>query len=278
MPAYKNETVLVEIDQGVGTVTLNRPEKMNAMNRALGAELDAAIWGLEADESVRAIVVTGAGRAFCAGIDLSAGGDTFGGEQTRERDEGTAHEIVERYSYWKMSTPVIAAINGAAIGAGLTVPLLFDVRYAAEDARLAFPFTRLGIIPEANSTWLLPRLVGVSRALELLLSGRPFSGREAAEIGLVSRALPRDEVLGAALELARGIAENTAPASVAVTKRIVYQELERNDRAAAMARETGAVWWIGQQPDAREGVVAQIERRPPSWKGSKHVKLPDDLA
>ena len=134
---------------------------------------------------------------------------------------------------------------------------------------------RLGVIPEANSSWLLPRMIGLSRALELLFSGRPFTGREAAEIGLVSRALPRDEVLPAALELAREIAEHAAPAAVSVLKQLVYEGLEDGDRAASMRRETELVWWLGRQPDAAEGVMATLERRKPVWKGSKHVKPPN---
>ncbi len=276
--AYKNETVLVHVDAGVATVTLNRPEKRNAINTQMDRELHDALFGLDAEESVRAIVVTGAGRGFCAGIDLSRGADTFGGDAEQRHDEEldvTAESIVDRYAFWRMSTPIIAAINGAAYGAGLTVPLLFDVRYAAEDAQLAFPFSRLGVIPEANSTWLLPRLIGLSRALELLFSGKPFSGREAAEMGLVSRALPREEVLPAALELAREIATFAAPASVSVLKRLVYEGLEDGDREASMRRETELVWWLGRQPDAAEGVMATLERRKPMWKESKHVKPPD---
>jgi enoyl-CoA hydratase/carnithine racemase len=174
-----------------------------------------------------------------------------------------------------MVTPTIAAINGAAMGVGITLPLLFDVRLAAEDAKIGFVFTRRGIIPEANSNWILPRLIGVSRALELLMSGRTISGTEAAAYGIVSRALPRDELMPAALEFARDMAANTAPGSVAIVKHLVYRGLEETDRLAAMQRETKLTWFAGEQPDAIEGVMAFIERRPPAWKGSKHVELPD---
>lgn len=281
MSVYEYETILVDVSEGVATLTYNRPEKRNAFNLQMNKEFFEAIWRLEADEEVRAIVVTGAGKAFCSGVDFSSGPETFGAEGQRKHDEelGVDSEtIAEQCAFWTMDTPIIGAINGAAIGAGLTVALLFDVRYAAKEAPLAFPFTRLGVIPEANSTWLMPRLIGLSRGLELLLSGRTFSGTEAAEIGLVSKAFEPDELLPAALELARGIARNTAPASVALAKRLVYEGLGQTDRVASMQRETSLTWWIGNQPDAREGVLAFMQKRPARWQLSKHVKLPEELA
>ena len=277
-PSY--ETILVDVDDGVATLTLNRPEVRNAINIQMEKKLLEALGDLEADENVRAIVVTGAGRAFCAGWDLSAGAETFGAEthEQYERETGIDSDALpERYALWKRDTPIIGAMNGGAVGAGLTLSLLFDIRYAAEDAKYSFVFARRGMVPEANSNWLLPRLVGLSRALELLLSGRPFTGAEAAEIGLVSRALPRDEVLPAALELARDIAANTAPASIALIKQLVYQGLQETDRVASMQRETKITWWMGEQPDAAEGVMAFLEKRAPEWQGSKHVQLPEEL-
>ena len=276
------ETLLVDVDDGVATLTYNRPEKMNAFNAVMTVEFTDAMWALDADDAVRVIVVTGAGRAFCSGVDLEAGGDSFGseahGQTEAEQAAGVnSRSIARDNAFWTMRTPVIGAINGAAVGAGLTVPLLFDIRYAAEDAKLGFTFSRRGIVAEANSTWLLPRLVGVSRALELLISGRMFTGAEAAEIGLVSRALPRDEVLPAALELARDIATNTAPASVAIIKRLVYANLQELDRTAAFAQETDVTWWAGRLPDAVEGIMSFLEKRPPEWQVSKHVEWPKEL-
>lgn len=273
-------TILVEVADGVATLTLNRPDKRNAIDLEMNEELFGALWALEADETVRVIVVTGAGPAFCAGADLSAGAGTFGADAHERHDAALGVDsdtIAEKCAFWRMATPILGAINGAAVGAGLTLALLFDVRYAAEDAKLSFPFTRVGMIPEANSTWLVPRLVGLSRGLELLLSGRIFTGAEAAEMGLVSRALPRERVLDAVLELARDIARNTAPASVALTKRLVHEGLEQTDRLAAMRRETKLTWWTGEQPDAAEGVMAFLEKREPRWKGSKHLKIPPEL-
>jgi len=276
--AFANQTVLVEIDGGVATVTLNRPDKANAIDFELDRELHDALWALDADESVRAIVITGAGKAFCGGFDISAGAATFGGDMHAAHDESLgvdSDSVAERAAFWTMATPTIAAINGAAIGVGITLALLFDIRIVADDAKVGFVFTRRGILPEANSTWLLPRLVGTSVALELLLAGKTISGSEAAELGVASRALPRDGVVAAALELAHDIAANTAPASVAIAKRLVYEGLGETDRLAAMQRETKLTWFVGEQPDAVEGVMSFLEKRPPSWSGSKHLELPD---
>ena len=274
------ETLTVTIDDGVAVVTLNRPEVGNAFNVKMTAEFDEAIWGLEADESVRAIVVTGAGKSFCTGWDLSSGADAFGAAAHEEHNEELGvsdDDIAQRYSLWRMRTPLIAAINGLAIGAGLTITLLCDIRVTAEDARLRFAFTRLNVIPDANSTWLLPRIVGVSNALELMLTGRWFTGAEAAAMGLASKAVPADNVLAAALEIARDIADNVAPTAAGVTKELVYRFLGESDRLAAMALETKATWWAGQQPDTMEGVMALMEKRKPKFTGSKHEPLPEGL-
>ena len=243
------ETLLVDIDEGgVATVTLNRPEAMNAFNLEMTAEFDDAIWSLERDESVRVIVLTGAGKAFSTGIDLAAGGDTFGAAAHEEHNAevgASDSQITDRYAFWTMRTPMIAAINGIAIGAGLTLTFLADIRVVADDARLRLPFVRLNVIPDANSTWLLPRLVGLSRGLELLMTGRWFTGQEAADIGLASRAVPAADVLGVALEIAREIAVNAGPVALGVTKQLVYKNLMETDRVAAFTEETRLTWWAG---------------------------------
>ncbi len=274
------ETLLVEIDRGVATLTLNRPERRNAINLRMDHELAVALHALDRDESIRVIVVTGAGDAFCAGADLAAGADVFGADahEAHDRELGVSSDTVgERYALWRLATPIIGAINGAAVGAGLTIALLFDIRFVAEDAKLSFPFTRLGVIPDANAHWILPRIVGVSRATELLLSGRTFTGAEAASMGLASKALPRAEGLEAARALARDIADNTAPASVAIAKELIYQNLAETDRSASMARETKLIWWLGSKADAAEGVRARMERRAPVWRLSKHLARAADV-
>jgi enoyl-CoA hydratase/carnithine racemase len=274
--------LLVDISDGVATVTFNRPDKLNAFNHELTQVFPKAMWALDADDSVGAIVVTGAGRAFCSGIDLEAGADTFGsaahGKNEQDLNLGVnAKTIAEDNAFWRMRTPVIGAINGAAVGAGLTVAMLFDIRFVAEDAKLSFPFARLGVVADANATWLLPRLVGAERALELLLTGRRFTGQEMVDMGLALRALPKDEVLPAAQAFARDVAANTAPASAALTKKLVYENMQQLDRDRAFVRETELIWWLGDQPDAVEGVMAMLEKRPPLWKVSKHIAWPETV-
>jgi enoyl-CoA hydratase/carnithine racemase len=193
------QTLLTDVSGKVATIWLNRPERRNSFSAEMTGELYEAFARFDADDGVRAIVVTGAGRYFSAGADLGRGGGTFA------RPDGTAQpaDAVERAEPGRMRTPVIAAMNGSAVGMGITLPVSWDIRFAAADAKYGFVFTRRGLVPEAGSTWMLPRLVGVSRAMELLMSGRIFSGTEGAEMGLFTRALPAEEVLPAAQEFAR---------------------------------------------------------------------------
>lgn len=257
---------------GVALLTLNRPEALNAWNDRMAHELDAALRACQADDAVRAVVITGAGRAFCAGADLAGGGETFrpparpgAGERPRERTE----------PLWPfdLSKPVVAAINGHAIGVGITLPMTCDVRFVAEDAKLQFAFVRRGVLPELASHAIVPRVVGFSRAADLLLSGRLFSGREAAEWGLASRALPAAEVLPAALAYAREF-RLAAPASVALSKRLLWEGFAL-DAHAMMKRENRLFAWLGGQPDAREGVMSFLEKREPAWKLRPSVDLPE---
>lgn len=264
MKPLSYETLLVDFDGGVATLTLNRPDRMNAFNHEMSTELASAFGALDRADEVRAIVVTGAGRAFCAGVDIDGGLPQ--GDETKPA-HWRSRESMATFRPWEMRTPIIAAINGAAVGLGLTYPMLWDIRVAAEDAKLGFVFNRRGFLPEGNSLWLLSRLVGASSAMELLLTGRMFNGREAAEMKLVSRAMPSDEVLPAAQEIARDIALNTAPASTAITKRLFYSYLECSDRLAARAEELDYVRWTMEQPDFREGMSAFREKRAPRWTG-----------
>ena len=257
------ETLLVELDRGVALVTLNRPDQLNAFNRQMTGDLFDALAGVEADESVRAVVVTGAGRAFSAGADIDGG---FGERAGDVGADGAApRPSALDVRPWEMQTPILAAINGAAVGMGLTYPLMWDIRIAAEDAKLGLVFTRRGLLPEGNSLWLLARLVGASRALELLLTGRTFSGKEAALLGVVSRAVPAAEVVDTTLELAVDIATNTSPTAVALTKRLFYRYLDEGDRMAARREEQEAFRWLAARADAREGVAAFREKRAPDW-------------
>ena len=268
------ETILVERQGRVGLITLNRPEHRNAYTPRMGAELREAFTELEADDEARVIVVTGAGRHFCAGADLSRGGSTFDHRQDDAERASDRDRLGEGPRPWEMRTPIIAAINGSAVGVGITLPMQWDIRIVARDAKLGFVFNRRGVIPEANSLWIVPRLAGVSSAMELLLTGRIFSGEEAVAMGLASRAVAADQVLPTAVAMARDIAENVAPLSAAITKGLIYRFLTEPDRDAAQALEGRTFWWMGRQADAREGVTAFLEKRPPEWKLSKHTDLP----
>jgi enoyl-CoA hydratase/carnithine racemase len=269
------EQILVERDGPVALVTLNRPERLNAWTWQMSAELSEAFADADADDDVRAVVVTGAGRGFCAGADLSGGGGTFAGES---EVVGRRREIAaQRRPVHDLNTPIIAAINGAAVGAGLTMTMEWDLRVAAEDARLGFVFNRRGVMPDADLLWLIPRMIGYGAALDVLLTGRVFTGAEALQLGLVQRAVAAGDVLSCAVELARDIAANTAPASVAITKRVLYEFLTDGDREAARDRQGRLFGWTGRQPDAREGVTAFLEKRPPRWSLSKQVDI-DTLA
>jgi enoyl-CoA hydratase/carnithine racemase len=268
------ETILLARHGGVGVVTLNRPERRNAYTPRMGAELRDAFEELEADDEVRAIVVTGAGHHFCAGADLGRGGSTFDRRSDDEERTRDRERVAQGPRPWEMRTPIIGAINGAAVGVGITLPMQWDVRIVARGAKLGFVFNRRGLVPEANSTWIVPRLIGVSKAMELLLTGRMFSGEEAVEMGLASLAVEASEVLPTAMALAQDIAENVAPLSAAVTKRLVYGFLAEPDRNRAQALEGRAFWWLGQQADAAEGVSSFLEKRAPQWKLSKQADLP----
>lgn len=260
--------VLCEREDAVALLTLNRPDRMNAWTWRMSHELDAHLRRLDADDAVRAIVVTGRGRAFCAGADLETGEDTFDTSEEAEGDAASAAREREAAPLepWQLRKPVVAAINGPAVGVGLTMVLGYDLRIAAEDAKMGFVFVRRGVLPELSSTWLLPRLVGIARASDLLMSGRIARGREMAALGVVNEAVPKEEVLARAMEVARDIAVNAAPASVAMTKRLLWRHLAEPDPSRAARSEGRALAWLGRQPDAKEGVMAFLEKRTPRWQ------------
>ena len=264
------ETILTATDDGVTTVTLNRPERMNAWNEMMAAELSVALETAEAEDDVRVVVLTGQGRAFCAGADLGAGEDTF-----RNVDDVNSHVAGTPATMpWDISKPVVTAINGHAIGVGITFPMTTDLRFVAEDAKLQFAFVRRGIMPELGSLRLLERIVGRQVASDLLMSGRMFSGREAMEMGLAARALPADQVLPAALDWAHDVAANTAPVSVAVTKRLMW-EGARDDAERMFEREAQLLPWLGSQADAAEGVMSFLDKRRPSWSMKPSQDMPE---
>jgi len=267
------DTILFTVDgDGVATLTLNRPEKRNAWNRHMGMEIRQALRDADARDDVRAIVVTGAGKDFCVGADLEGGGTVF--DEARARDAAASGERLTLKA-WDVRKPIIAALNGAVAGVGATLPLQWDIRLAGESTRIGFVFVKRGLVPEAASTWLLPRIVGVSRAAELLLTGRLVTAREALEIGLVSRVVPDAELVPTAQAMARAIATEAAPVAVALTKQLIWEFLSEPDPAVA-ERLDGAVFaWTTQSPDAKEGIRSFLEKRRPRWGMRVSADTPD---
>lgn len=272
------EALLFDVDQGVATVTLNRPERMNAWNDGMAAELREALVTCDEDDAIRAVVLTGAGRAFCAGADLAGGADTFRDSGAPGRAEAL-RELARRHGGyagpfpWQIRKPVFAAINGHAIGVGITYAMTCDVRIVAEDAKVQFAFVRRGVLPELWSHAIVARVAGLSNAADLLLTGRMVTGRELSELGLASAALPADQVLPATLERAREV-RWAAPASVALSKRLLWEGLGASLRELG-PRESRLFAWVSRQPDAREGVLAFLEKRDPAWKLRPSRDLPE---
>jgi enoyl-CoA hydratase/carnithine racemase len=252
--------LLLTIDGGVATITLNRPKQRNAVGDGMRDELADAYRTCERDDEVRVIVLTGTPPAFCAGADLGEGEDTFAAPGSGFTAAGIDVPA------WTLSKPVIAAVNGHAIGLGLTLALQCDIRFFAADARYGVVQVRRGVVADAYSHWVLPRLVGIANAAEILLTGATFDGRRAVALGLGSRMLDADEVLPAAMELARDIAENTAPMSVAASKRLLWESFDL-DRATVGRRETEIHLAVMGHEDAKEGVRAFLAGRPPNWTG-----------
>lgn len=268
-----SEGITVERNGATGVVWLDRPDRGNAFTSAMQIELHRQLHHLDADGGVRAIVVTGRGRHFCTGADMEPGGANFAFDDRQHL--AARSELGARPRPWRLRTPIIGALNGSAVGIGLTFPVQWDIRIVNESAKYGFVFTRRGLIPEQNSLWLLPRLVGHGRAIELLLTGRIFSGAEAAEIGLATEALPGDQVLDRALAIADDLATTTAAAAVGVTKQLAYELLGEADREVAFYREWETFRWFGRQTDSGEGVASFLERRPPRFTVSKHVSIPE---
>ena len=271
------EEIRYEVADGVLTITLDRPEKLNAYTPKMQAELLQALDLADADDDVRVVVVTGAGRGFCAGADLSRGGGTF---DWRER-QATEHDVPRDgggqvvLRIFRLTKPIIAAINGAAVGVGATMTLPMDVRLASDEARMGFVFARRGIIPEACSSWFLPRVVGISRAMEWVSTGRVFDAHEALEAGLVRSLHPAEQLLDAAYELAREIADNTAPVSVALSRQMMWRMLGAAHPMAAHQADSRALFSRGQSADAVEGVTSFLEKRPASFSDRVSDALPD---
>jgi enoyl-CoA hydratase/carnithine racemase len=274
---YKQIRYLVE--EGIATVTMDRPDKMNAVGTAMREELISVFGEVDRDDDVRAVVVTGEGKAFCAGADLSEGGSRF----DYSREEGKEVPMSEHrdgggqiaLAIFKCRKPVIAAINGHAVGVGITMTLPMDIRIVAEDAKIGFVFTRRGLVPEACSSWFLPRIVGISKATELVYTGRVFRAAEEANSGLFNYVVPRDEVVPRAMSVAKEIAENTSAVSVALSKALLWHGLGEADPQSAHLIDSRCFYWAGRQKDAYEGVESFLEKRPPRFTLRVSSHMPD---
>jgi enoyl-CoA hydratase/carnithine racemase len=276
--AMEYEQIRAEVEDRVLTITLNRPERLNAWTPTMMSELLDAFDRADADDQVHAVVVTGAGRGFCAGADLERGGDTFDWrEREREGDAEVPRDGGGRLSLrvFDCTKPVIAAINGPAVGVGATMTLPMDIRLAAEEARIGFVFARRGIVPEACSSWFLPRVVGISRAMEWVTTGRVFSAQEALEGGLVRSVHPAGELLDAAYDLAHEIASGSAPVSVALARRMLWRMLGAEHPMLAHRVDSRAMFIRGQSADAREGISAFLEKRSARFPDRVSDGLPD---
>jgi enoyl-CoA hydratase/carnithine racemase len=284
LTAVAFEQITSEVADGILTITLNRPERLNAWTATMGRELIEAFDQADADDDVRAIVMTGAGRGYCAGADLASGGETFDyraraaeaslltpSESDVPRDNGGQFTL----RIFASTKPVIGAINGPAVGVGATMTLPMDVRLAADDARMGFVFARRGIVPEACSSWFLPRVVGISRAMEWVSTGRVFSAQEGLDAGLFRSLHSGDELLGAARALAREIADNTAPVSVALARQMMWRMLGAEHPMVAHRADSRGMLARGQSADATEGITAFLEKRPAQFPDRVSDGLPD---
>ncbi|MGW1738650.1 crotonase/enoyl-CoA hydratase family protein [Nocardia sp. NPDC001965] len=267
--------IRLDISDSVATITLDRPDKLNAFTTAMGDELIEAFDTTDRDDAVRAVVITGAGRAFCAGADLSAGAETFvasGDAATEEFRDGGGEVVLRMFESRK---PVIAAINGPAVGVGITMTLAADFRLAVDNARIGFVFNRRGIVPESCSSWFLPRLVSVQKALDWVYSGRIVDAAEAHEAGLFYGLYQADTLLDETYALARRITEHSAPVSVALSRQMLWRGLGADHPMVAHRVESRRILSRGASADAREGVSSFLEKRPARYPDSVARDLPE---
>ena len=267
------ETIKCEITNKIMIITLNRPERLNAYNPQMADELDAALEIADKNDDVRVVIITGEGRAFCSGADISKGGNSFKNDYTKDRmSEYQGGPILH---FYRLKKPIIAAINGPAVGVGITMALPMDIRIASTNAKSGFVFTRRGIVPEACSSWYLPKIVGISKALEWVYSGELFSAEEALEHGLVSKVVPPEELLNTAITMAEKIAENTSAISIALTRQMFWRSLGAAHPMESYVVESKANLWAFQQADAREGVTAFLEKRSPNFTMKPSTDMPE---
>ena len=272
------EAILTDLEDGVFTITLNRPERLNAYNNRMFHDLMAAFDESDANDEIRCVIITGAGRGFCAGADLGGGGKTFDGSRAkRESDSMAPRDTGGRNTLriFQSLKPVIAAINGPAVGVGATMTLPMDIRLASTKAKMGFVFARRGIVPEACSSYFLPRVVGINTAMEWVATGRVFPASEALERGLVSEVLEPEALLPRARELALEIAGNTSSLSVALARQMMWRMLGATHPMDAHRVDSNAMFQMGRSGDSREGVESFLEKRPAVFPGRVSQDLPD---
>lgn len=270
MTSQGSDGIRLVVTDRIATLTLDREEQRNAWTVPMVRAFSDALRRCAQDDDVRAVVITGAGDSFSVGADLAVGLDAPQDSESKPAD--VLHNL---FTPRELDKPVIAAINGDAIGMGVTLSLLCDIRVVADDARMAIPMTRLGIVPEMGSHWTLPRIAGLAVAMDLLLTGRRFSGEEAERLGVCTYSVPREDVFATAFGIAKDIANRTAPRAVGLTKRLILDGLEE-PFAPAFARESDLFASIALEPDAQEGVEAFLQKRAPQWTGSLNCPLPGD--
>jgi enoyl-CoA hydratase/carnithine racemase len=283
------ETILTDLSENIFTITINRPDKLNALNTVMIRELVDAFDQADADDAARAIIVTGAGRAFCAGADLSMGKGTFDREARKDRPpvpsgpdgkpdltHDSARDGGGRITLriFNCKKPVIAAVNGPAVGIGVTMLLPMDVRIASDEARFGFVFSQRGIVPEAASSWFLPRIVGIAQALEWCYSGRVFPASEALAGRLVSRVVPPAELLPTARAMARSFIDNTAPVSIAVIRQMMWRMLGAGHPMEAHRLDSRAMFHRGRGADVKEGITSFLEKRAPHFTDTVSAQMP----
>jgi enoyl-CoA hydratase/carnithine racemase len=269
------QTIQTELEQGILTVTLNRPDRLNAFTTQMLYDLLAVFDESDANDAVRVVIVTGAGTGFCAGADLGGGGGTFDASALEGRDEHRDGGGRVALRIFESKKPVIAAINGPAVGVGITMTLPMDVRIASDRARMGFVFARRGIVPEACSSWFLPRVVGISQAMEWVATGRVFPAEEALAGRLVSKLVPHDELLPTARALAAEIAGNTSAVSVCLARQLLWRMLGADHPMEAHRVDSRAIYAMGRSADAYEGVQSFLEKRPPRFSMRVSKDLPD---
>jgi len=272
------EQIKFDVEDQVLTITMNRPEQLNAFTDQMKNEMIDALDRADADDGIRAVIITGAGRGFCAGADLSGGPTTFDAAQRgRDRDISTYRDGGGQWTLriFESKKPVIAAINGPAVGVGITMTLAMDIRLASDQARMGFVFARRGIVPEACSTWFLPRVVGIGQAVEWVYSGRVFTAQEALHGGLVRSLHAPDDLLPAARAIAAEIAQNTSGVSVALSRQMLWRGLVADHPLKAHMADSRGILAMGQSADVREGVAAFLEKRQPKFTMSVSRDLPD---